>query len=567
MEKPTAEKNGVEVTIKNISDLEPFNKALQYIVFFPNIYIYGADNADFINKAKLKRFKNFAAVSMLKPVPSKLLLGNVLYKCDKYHLSFNAQQFLNAIENTGIVIKFDVGEINITPNRENIIYSADTIRKIENRIMAAKRELEAMIGAKYTKDYDNIEEYFKAISGTWLYDPVIDKVSHSGYRFSPNQMETCMVTYRGKDLNKDIKGMQNLFNMVVPNYKGTIDGDKIVAKKLPWRLLENNLIRGEKILILNNNARLLASLKLYLKENYDEYSIMTDLTQYEFEEWVKDELSSIECPSSDNFYTIVDGVYESLKAKAKTLDTNNDKDFLAYKEELSSDKLSGIVKEREAILYVWNNRGYKEKKVFKRLSQAVMFIKNLRKGVILTGMDGDDILMSNLALLKGYVFIKARKDIVADLKKLNLSCIVDLNWLINEDPMLTVVNTLAIQFPLGMNACDINDVCYNLEESEGEEYKRLHQIYKKFKDNCSYYSLVKRKDFGIDHYTEYLCLKLKNYIEKHKEAKDLIFGSGCETNSTMVSAVIMRTKAYRISHKAYNRVKNNKLIRILCRKF
>ena len=42
-------------------------------------------------------------------------------------------------------IKTPVGEINITPNRENIIYSSDTIKKIETRIMDAKAELDAAI--------------------------------------------------------------------------------------------------------------------------------------------------------------------------------------------------------------------------------------------------------------------------------------------------------------------------------------------------------------------------------------------------------------------------------------
>ena len=565
-EKPTAEKNGVEVTIKSISDLKPFNKALQYIVFFPNIYVNGAEDAPMINGAKLKRFKNFAAASMSKPIPSKLLLGNVLYKCDKYHLKYEAQQFLNSIENTGIVIKFDVGEINITPNRESIIYNADTIRKIEDRIMSAKKELESMIGATYTKDYDNIEEYFNNMSQTKYFDPVTETMSSIGYKFEPSQMETCSITYRGIDLKEDLPGLRNIFSMTLPNYKGVIDDDKILVKKMPWSMRDNNQIKTKKLLILNSGARLLASVKLYLKDHYDEYAIMTDLTYQEFEDWMNSELGSLSRPTSDHYHTILNGVYEALKAKAEYLDIDTDKDFLAFKEELSSDKLAGTIKEREAILYVWDSRGYKEKKSFKRLSQAIQYMKSLRKGIIFTGMDADESQLSAIAELKGYAFIKARKDIVQDVKKLNLSCMVDIDWLLYRDPLLSVVATLAKHFPSEMNTGDITSVCLNLTDEESNEFQRLVKIYKKYKENYRYYSIVSMKDHPVDPYTEYLCLRLKNYIKKHNEARAKIKGSGCESNHTMVTAVVMMSKGYKISSKAYDEVKNNKLIRVLCRK-
>ena len=566
MEKPTAEKNGVEVTIKNITDLKPFNEALQYIVFFPNIYIDSARDADMINSAKLKRFKNFAAASMNKPIPSKLLLGNVLYKCDKYHLSYNAQQFLNSIESTGIVIKFNVGEINITPNRESIIYSAETIKKIEDRIMSAKKELEEMIGATYTKDYDNIEEYFKEVSETKYYDPVTETISSIGYRFEPSQMKSCSLTYKGLDLKEDIFGMRNIFSMTLPNYKGVIDDDKILVKKMPWSMKGNNQIKTKKLLILNRGARLLASVKLYLKDNYDKYAIMTNLTYQEFEDWMNFELGSLSKPTSDHYHTILKGVYEALKAKAEYLDIETDEEFLKFKEELSADRLSGKIKEREAILYVWNYSGYKEKKSFKRLSQAIQYIRDLKKGVILAGMDADEYQLGELAKLKNYAFIKARKDIVQDVRSLNLSCMVDINWLLCKDPLLSIVATLAKYFPGGMNSQEIHAVCSNLPEEEANEYIRLMKIYNIYKGNSTYYGIVRMNNPSIDPYTEYLCLKLKNYIKKHNEARALITGSGCVADPTLVAAVVMMSKAYKISGEAYNRVKNNKLIRVLCRK-
>lgn len=563
-ERPTTEKNGVEVTIKNIGDLTPFDKALQFIVFFPNVYIDGADSADKINGTKLKRFKNFAAASI--QIEHKLLLGNVLYPCNKYHLSYDAQQFINKISNTGIVVKFDVGEINITPNRESIIYNSDTIKKIEDRISEAKKELESLVDAKLTKDYNNIEEYFEAVSNVVCYDPVADELTpHFGYRVEPSSMTSTSITYRGVDLREDISGMKTIYSMILPNFKGVVCDDKIYNKRLPWKVEKNDKIRSKKVLVLNKGARLMESVKLYLKDNYDEYGIITDLPVSEFKEWLKEQLHPLPTIRSKNFDFIAEGVYEALMSKAKKLDLENDKEFLDFKEELAASKVSGTVKEKEAILYVWNDRGWKDKMNFKRLSHAVSYIKGLKKGIILTNMNSDENLFSAIANLKNYAFIKARKDIIADLKSLNMSCMVDINWLVNKDPMLSIVATIMKHFPGGMSNLGISDLNYNLPEDLVREFNRLRRIDGTYRDNYVYRGLVDRVKPSMDPYTEYLCLRLKNYLEKHKEASDLASSSGC-SNGTITTAVVIKTKAYRVSSEAYNRVRNNKLIKVLCRK-
>lgn len=565
MEKPTDEKNGVEVTIKSISDLTPYNKALQYIVFFPNVYIDGASDADMINSAKLKRFNNFAAASIF--IPSKLLLGNVLYPVQKYHLNYEARSFIERIEGTGIVIKFDVGEINITPNRENIIYSSDTIKKIEDRIMAAKAELDALVDAKVTKDYDDIIEYYGAVSKTVYYDPVSDSIKPFGshYRIEPAKMLSTSITYNDVDLRSDIQCLSNILGMQLPNFKGVVCDDKIYSKKMPWNVKDANQLKTSKLLVLNAGARLIASAKSYIRENYDEYGIMTDISEFEFGEWVKEELGSLSIGKTANLDLILTGIYQSMMKKAVRLDLDNDATFLKYKADLASNRPTDAKDLREAILYVWDSRGYKEKKTFKRFSNAVDFIKGLKKGVIITNMDVDDYLFSTIANLKGFAFIKARKDIVADLKELKLKCMVDVTWLLTKDPMLSIVKTLVKYFPDGIDIGQVQEVNLNLDKSLQDESLRLCRIDNRFRGESRYRGLAMRDSIPYDPYTGYLCLRLKSYLAKHNKAKELFSTLGCY-NSTLTTAVVMKTKAYRISGEAYNKVKNNKLLNILCRK-
>ena len=91
IEKLTEEKNGVEVTIKNINCIAPYVKALNYIVFFPNVFIDGVTND--INTTKIKKFNNFAVAS--KVIDTKILLGNVLYPCAEKQLSKESRDFFS----------------------------------------------------------------------------------------------------------------------------------------------------------------------------------------------------------------------------------------------------------------------------------------------------------------------------------------------------------------------------------------------------------------------------------------------------------------------------------------
>lgn len=565
MEKPTAEKNGVEVTIKGIIDLTPFNKALQCIVFFPNVYIDGALDADMINSAKLKRFNNFAAASI--SIPSKLLLGNVLYPVQKYHLNYEARNFIERIEGTGIVIKFDVGEINITPNRENIIYSSDTIKKIENRIMAAKAELDALVDAKISKDYDDIIEYYNAVSKVVYYDPVTDAIQTYGshYRVEPAKMVDTTITYNGVDLRPDLQGLSNILGMELPNFKGVVYDDKIYNKKLPWSVRDTNQLKTPNLLVLNAGARLIASAKSYIREHYDGYGIMTDISAFDFSEYVKKEISSLSIGTCKNLDLILDGIYQSMMNKAKRLDLDNDTDFLEYKADLAANRPADAKDIREAILYVWNERGYKEKKTFKRFSHAIEFIKSLKKGVILANMDANDCLFSTIANLKNFTYIKARKDIVSDLRDMKLKCVVDMDWLTNKDPMLSIVKTLVRYFPEGIESDRVHEVNVNLDESLQKEFLRLLRVDARFRMDNQYRALATRDHIPYDPYTGYLCLRLKSYLSKHSKAKELSSTIGCY-NPVLTTAVVMKTKAYRISGEAYNKVKNNKLLNVLCRK-
>lgn len=574
MEKPTNEKNGVEVTIKNIRDLEPYNRALQFITFFPNVYIYNAKNADIINTVKLKRFNNFAAASMI--IPSKLLLGNVLYPCNKYHLNGECRDFLYDIEMTGIVIKFDVGEINITPNRENIIYSSDTIKKIENRIIEAKKELNALVLNRISNDYDNIEHYFKAINDIIEYNPITDSITDwsrkGGYKVVPRDMTQSCITYKGIDLIDSLSVLRLIFNLNIPRYKGVIYDDKMMIKRLHYKVQYNGMLKSNKILILNSDARLIPALKLYLRENYDEYGIMNEVSEQEFIDYI-DKLVS--WPNTiQNKDLIIKGVFEALVNKAKKLDVTNDAGYLQYKKSLIADKSVDAKEIRESILYVFNNHRYKDKVYFKRFSEVVAYIKSLKKGVLLTNMDASESAFSAIANIKGYVFIKARKDIVSDLRNAGLKCLVDIDWVTKKDPLLSVtkaiIQGLANKDSVNrsIDKSDIEEISETVPDELRKEFNKIAEIMSLYNSNYSYVYLANSENVKADSHTTNICKQLKYHLDKYREATDFVKKSayGIGSCDLLTTAVVIKTRAYRVNYKTYNKYKNNKLIKVLCKK-
>lgn len=571
MEKPTSEKNGVEVTIKGISDINPFNKALNCVVFFPNIYIDNADNADRINSAKLKRFNNFAAASI--PISSKLLLGNVLYPINTSLLSSSSVDFIRKIQGTGVVIKFDVGELNITPNRENIIYNSDTIKKIEDRIMKAEAELNSLADAKLSRDYDDILDYYEAIRRAVGYDPVEDSIIPDDYYnyykvFPSDAGRGSSITYRGNDLRKYSHILANVLSIDFPNFKGSIYDDRIYSKKLPWRIASAKVLSYPKVVMLNAGARLIEAARLYLRENYNKYSIITYIDKTGFTDYVENYLKAIHCSlpnSPDIRKIIIEGAYESLIGRSVMLDLDNDTEFLKYKASLASCNPIDRKKEISPILYVFTENGYKQKMVFSKFSDAVNYIKSIKKGIILTNMDADEHMFSTIACFKGYTYIKARKDIVSALKELNLKCMVDIDWVTKKDPTLSIVKTLVKCFPSGMDIHDVHDLECNIDKDTWKEFNRLLIIDISYRSDTYYRGLALKDNIPYDDYTEYLCSRLKKYITEHQRAKSLSNTIGCD-NPIITTAVIVKTKAYRVSGDAYKRIKNNKLLNVLCRK-
>ena len=125
--------------------------------FFDNVFIQGDYNTSFnesFNNIKIKEYKTFSITSQFVDGCTKsILLGKVAYPIDFNQLSTNCEttddkNLLSIMKNLSsqISVRFDIGDLQVTPNIENLLYDADTtsiiiakFREFRNELIEIKR--------------------------------------------------------------------------------------------------------------------------------------------------------------------------------------------------------------------------------------------------------------------------------------------------------------------------------------------------------------------------------------------------------------------------------------------
>ena len=564
----TEEKNGVEISIKNLFNMYSYLSALDYVVFFPNVYVDCAVS-DF-NKLKIKHFNKYASCS--KGIKHKILLGNVLYPLDASVLSIENKDFVNKIINTGIVIKFNIGELDITPNRENIIYTEKTKKVINTRIEEAKEEVYEEISKFMIKDYSNIFDYTKCYDYNLYYIPeentFTNDYSSNLLRFQLSEIHHS-ITYKNNDLSSYYKLLKAISGLNLINHRNYITADKIYnSDKLPWHVRSNDIrLNSTKILIIPSTNRLTSTLKSYLKENYSNYNIVTEFTFDDFKSHLKICLGNIANPDYDEktIEYIKKEFYDAILEKSIKFDFTTDTKFLAYKEEISKNKLP-TQKIQDVILYVWANDKYsdysfKRSKYFKTLEDAIGYIKSQKLGVIISNISTDDYTFANIINTRGYMYITANKQTVSELQKIKLNNIVPMVDFLKDKTIIKLHNYI----------CNPNfvylqeNILDTIPEFSKKPIVEMQNLYNKYYKNNCFFSYVKGlKNIESDSYIDSVCSKAKFYYEKYMEAQDIVTDGNFRNSELLVEAVIKKKRLYRMPYLSYKRINKNKLLNVLC---
>lgn len=165
---PTNERNGFEVMIylNDVFQLNTCRDAVSsQLTYFENLYIIDKLKPEFaekFNNLKIKKYNNFYVNSYAgNSANLKILLGKVLYPLRLSNLDHN---FIKDLAIYSIIIPFDIGELEITPNREELIYSKKTIETIEAKIIKVIAEIKNLIVTQKTVNCKTVTEYLEKIN-------------------------------------------------------------------------------------------------------------------------------------------------------------------------------------------------------------------------------------------------------------------------------------------------------------------------------------------------------------------------------------------------------------------
>ena len=571
---PTEEKDGVEISIKNVPRIHDYVIALDYIVFFPNVYVElpPTVHSDF-NKIKIKKFKYFAVGS--KIIRDKILLGNVLYPLDTYQLKTIDRNWLSKIAHTSIVFKFDIGELEVTPNRESIIYTDSTKRIIEDRINKAKKELESIISEKIKGDYTDLTLYFSYISKSLYYDFIEDKCYNNyndiwrtgAYSFRAVDLDGD-ITYKGKDLKNHYETIRYVVDSYLPNFKGVITSDRVYtgkANKVPWNYSNGCLLNYDNLILVDSNFRFTSAIKSFLRLKYKNYTVVSKISLDDFKSGILNERGTF-IKGLDKIEFFITEMYNRMNSIGIDIDFDKDADFLAHKESLKKEK-TDTVKMSDVKLYIYNRTfsgstcSHKHIYNFSTLNKAIEHLKNIKGGIIINNITEQDHYYSKLALARNFTYVTANKQVVAELLKHPFSNKVELNFLLLHDKVLSKLHSIkASNFTVLSN-----DILYTIPEPIRGEIEKIQNFLLKYSEYYEYVQYASTINMPIDSYIASISEKSKIYKEQYYKALDAVSDIIMGRNPLFIRLYISKNSLYRMPHYVYKDIHNNKLVR-LCRK-
>lgn len=569
----TEEKNGVEVNIKDIVNFTRYENALWYIVYFPNVYLntVGAGSRSEIikefNSNKIRKFKSFA-VSERSVADGKLLLGNVLYPCNESMLDPISRKVYDKIRRTGIAIRFEVGELEVTPNRESIIYSTKCKELINKRFIEAYDEIKTIISNNIPHALDNLEKYYESCNRSYFYNFFDNSIYYYGYSmYSFSYGELGIVhTYKGHDLYDYHYMIHALLHSILPNFKCYLNRGRFnnVSNytRSAWSKYDGVITcNAKKILIVKGVTRLTSSIKKYIKNKYSDIAIIGDFSAVDI---IRIEIEGKMITDSSNLTIkyIADELCSNIKDNAIVLDVTTDADYLKYKEMISKSKVKKSTIQNVTFHRIVTSSPYctyQQHKTFTTFEDAIDWIKDSRRVVCVLPLDTEILprICYYFIRYRHAEIIRVAKNIFPKLIALKLPNLVNIYDLLKTDKMLIKLHTF-IKYGVIYDSRVIESIPNPLQKEISEMFKWYISI--KLHQDLVYW--IKPMDIEEDPYYAYLCKEYCKYFEIFNQIKteyDI-------TDELYIYAIIRKLNKYRMSFDIYTKLNNNLFLQLLCKK-
>ena len=549
----TDEQNGLEMTIE-VKSIDKYEDALDKIVFFPNIYVTGISYATKINSVNFKEGKYYKACSIR--TADKLLIGNVLYPLDKSGLSSEATRFIERIAYSGIVIKFNIGELPIIPNREAVIYNKASISLIEERILLAKAEINNHVQTLVKPDYNNLAEFLTFTTQPLRWDYMNDCLVLNSNTVSISVEPVFKKsTYRGLSIPRSYV-LKYLCQTWTPFEKGVAINDRFCTKQSNATSAVFDDIAHRKTIILKGVKQISKFLKSYLA-GHQNAIIMMDTPK---EDYVAYFAANKTDPFEKEEYTLYANIaYDWIYEKAEILDPQLDPYYLKYLENIRPEKeyLTNIS------VYYYSNHNADGRISFADMNQLLCWLKSRKEGVLLVSR-GDIGLYSTLAAVRNFCMVAANKQIRKEILKYNLSNVRTPDYFLNEDKKTSKIYTVLKYLKNDLTSECWHFLVHYLPEFETEKYKEVLCIWFDYYNKDIMWNdynkedpLIKNEVLELLNFTK-IFNKVQLMLRPYK-LQYIAYNSASLTNSFTV-AMIKELNCIKLNYQAMREIKYNRII-------
>ncbi len=259
----TTDGNGIAIQIPVKSDdFTTFNVAVQKAFrFFDVKPIIEGGTINWNLEAPIFEGDGWASYEKFNYGEAYAVMGGVTYQINTYHLNGKHRDMLNR---AGLVLKFNMGELDFTPSRESLSYDEATIKSLNDKM----EFIATNFRDKLVEMIDKKENIFEAIKSV---HHIMEKFSFLGSSLTSNK-----ITWNGLDITNPVVFLHNLTKDGVvthsrasyskKKYRESVYADISTKAKWYYDDLDKGTIGRVRYHLRNNPD---AVITLFTKETYD----------------------------------------------------------------------------------------------------------------------------------------------------------------------------------------------------------------------------------------------------------------------------------------------------------
>jgi hypothetical protein len=231
-EFPSDEPSGIKISVSvNQNDMNSFVEKIKEFCAYLDVGVDFNDPEFKVNKPNVMAdtddyliIKNENSRYGYSRNDIRALMGNIVYPVDAFQLLEKNRNFRN------IILKFGLGEIDISPDREKLEYTKKTIASINDKIETLTKSIKVDVQSNIDKQkyLNDANDVIRTFNNSISFD-----ISLSDYTFRGNPIPSDVIklnTYYKKTSYRSNSAVR--YNNSINNYSTSLISDEVVLVKL-----------------------------------------------------------------------------------------------------------------------------------------------------------------------------------------------------------------------------------------------------------------------------------------------------------------------------------------------